>query len=1373
MPAKTTATILSERLAALSPQQRALLVRRLLRETSQDTASPNEQIPAYPRTDNDEFPLSAAQERMWFNHQWSPYHPLYNESFALQLEGEVSADCMAASFERVMARHESFSTTFHSAEGRLFQRVSATTLPRLAIRDMRSLAADQREAAYLAEARSLLSQPFQLDKGPLFRAALWRIDDSQYRLLFAMHHIIFDGWSGGIFFRELFTIYGALLDGREPRLPPVNLHYADFAIWEQTHFEKAAPLLDSQLDYWKKRLQGITGPPWLPVDRQVSDDGAHASGREVFHCPMQSVDELKRLARESNATLFMALLAVFNVLLMRYSGQEDILVGLPTTNRNQNSLSGIVGVFINTVILRTDLSGDVTFRALLSRVREVALEAQANQEVPFQRVVRALDLKGDGGRSLVRVLFDFQKKVDQFVETPGFTVQGTEVTSGVAKFELVVAMEDSGEEIKGILDYDIEKFEPATARQIVRHFVALMQSAVTEPDLPVKLLPMLGADEAAQVEMRGMDTSHTPPNWVCLETEAQARSNPEALALSDGATQVTFGELESRAHRVAAFLRSRNIGPQRTVALVMPAGPDLVVAQLGVMKAGAAFVPIDPTWPPARAALLVRDSLAALIIADEPLPADAVEAGMATISLARILNNSPKHDLSLHLNTAGPDDPAYVIYTSGSTGLPKGVAVSRSGLANLAAWHRRAFAISPADRASQIASVAFDASVWEIWANLAAGASLHFAPRGLIADAVRMRDWLVSRQITSSFAPTLLAEELIELDWPPDTRLRWLLTGGDRLRKYPRPELMFRLVNNYGPTEATVVTTSGVVRSEAQRGTPSIGRPIDNAWLRIVDRHLQPVPTGVWGELIVGGLGIANGYWGSEERGQGGFMMLPDGRRVYRTGDLCRFRRDGEIEFLGRADRQVQIHGCRVELGEIERALLQFPSVREAAVVARESPDGRASIVAYVVPDGPARSPDVLRTYLATKLPAYMLPSSFVAIGAIPRTTSGKTDLERLPDASGSDSARAAVCESRTVTESRLADLWQQILMLPTVGVHDDFFQIGGDSLSATRLAVRIREQFGVDLPLARLVTAPTIEALANFVDGSEQQTKNLPRQIVPLRSGSSAQPPLFLAPPASGSPACYAFWASAFTGDRAVYGLLSPGFTDGNAAVSIPDQARAYLEGIYAVQPAGPYYIAGWSLGAPVAFEIACQLREAGERVAYLGLIDAALPENGRLPGNISLLRGLWWAVSYPFSERMPFTYATVRQLANFVGVALPSSLTDVRQRGWAASFHFLAELFAGACRSVRVFFANMRGLRSYQPRRFDGVVTLFRTKPPAKVSEDALRQAMTKWCARVDVHDAPGTHMTLILDPHQATRFAPLFETTLEPGLKLAPAA
>jgi thioesterase domain-containing protein/acyl carrier protein len=456
-----------------------------------------------------------------------------------------------------------------------------------------------------------------------------------------------------------------------------------------------------------------------------------------------------------------------------------------------------------------------------------------------------------------------------------------------------------------------------------------------------------------------------------------------------------------------------------------------------------------------------------------------------------------------------------------------------------------------------------------------------------------------------------------------------------------------------------------------------------------------------------------------------------------------------------------------VELGEIERAMLGLAAVKEATVVPREHPNGGISLAAYLVPAGPAPDASALRSTLASRLPGYMLPSTFTMVDHLPITTSGKVDWSQLADQPTLGATRVH-CAPRTSTESRLAELWCQVLRLPSVGVHDNFFQLGGDSLLATRLAVQIHELFSIELPLARMLTDPTIEAVAGYLDSAASRADHLPEQIVPLREGVGGRPPLFLAPPASGSPACYAIWAAAFRRGRAVYGLSSPGLSSGHAVVSIRDQARIYVEAIRAVQPAGPYYVAGWSLGAAVAFEIACQLREAGERVAYLGLIDGALPERGRLPGNISLLRGLWWAVVYPFSERLPLNYATVRQLANFLGVALPTPLFDLRQRGFTASVRLLTDVVFSAARSLRVFMANIRGLRSYQPRRFDGAVTLFCTKPPKTVLEDVLQQRLSKWCDRLDVKAAPGTHMTLILDPQLATQFAPLFENTLEPQLE-----
>ncbi len=533
-------------------------------------------------------------------------------------------------------------------------------------------------------------------------------------------------------------------------------------------------------------------------------------------------------------------------------------MGIPTTNRNQSDLREMVGVFINTALLRTQLSGDLSFREVLGRVRKAMLDAQANQEVPFQRVVRLLDSQVDPGRSLLRVMFDLQRKPGWLFNSPGLSLEPMESGNGLAKFDIVLALEDTGEELKGVFDYDAEKFEAATAKQMVRHYLALIESAVAQPDIPVSQLAMLTSEDVAQAEARGMDTSDQIHPFAYAETAARALEHPGALALADGSTALSYAQMHARAMRLAAFLRRQNAGRGDHVALLLPSGPDFVIAQLAVMMTGAASVPIDPAYPAARVEFMLRDCEAKFVIVDGqcsyPLP-------NSVIAIEPQRDCPPARSSDLSIPSMPGSDPAYVIYTSGSTGRPKGVSVSHSALANLIAWHRRAFEISRRDRATQIASVAFDASIWEIWPYLAAGASVHFPPRDLIANPGGMRDWLVTNKITIGFAPTQLAEEVIALPWPSAARLRYLLTGGDRLRKTPRAGLPFRLVNNYGPTENTVVATSGLVAPSGDGRTPTIGRPIDNVWAKIVNGGLQPVPLGGTGELIIGGRSVANGYW--------------------------------------------------------------------------------------------------------------------------------------------------------------------------------------------------------------------------------------------------------------------------------------------------------------------------------------------------------------------------------------------------------------------------------------------------------------------------------------------------------------------------------
>jgi thioesterase domain-containing protein/acyl carrier protein len=712
-----------------------------------------------------------------------------------------------------------------------------------------------------------------------------------------------------------------------------------------------------------------------------------------------------------------------------------------------------------------------------------------------------------------------------------------------------------------------------------------------------------------------------------------------------------------------------------------------------------------------------------------------------------------------------------MIYTSGSTGRPKGVLVSCAALANLIAWHRRAFEITSDDRATQMASVAFDASIWEIWPYFAAGASVHFPPRDLIGNAAGMRDWLVKNKITLSFAPTHFAEEMIALRWPATAKLRYLFTGGDLLRKSPPPNLPFQFVNNYGPTENTVVATSGLVSPARNDKTPAIGRPIDNAWLRIVDRALQPVPLGGRGELIVGGRSLANGYWNESELTREKFVMLRNGERAYRTGDMCRLRGDGEIEFCGRADSQVKVRGCRIELGEVESALMAHQLVRDAVAKIHEFASGQNGIVAYVVANNQSLATESLRTFLGSRLPSYMIPSSFVWMDSLPKTAHGKIDHKHLPPPNARERSEKLKVLPRTVTEIEIAALWKNLLQLESVTVHDDFFELGGDSLLATRFATSVRNKFGVELPLSRMMSAPTIDALSAFVEGKHRDTNKLPNGLVVLRlpSAKELRPPLFFTPPASGSPACYTALASALAGDRAVYGFEAAGLTSGKATASVTRQASQYVAALQSAYPDGPCLIAGWSLGGPAAFEMACQLHDAGREVAYLGLIDAGLPENGRLPGGASMMVPLWWAISYPFVERIPLNYQTVRMLARWVGIVLPESLWHVWRRGWRAGNRFAAELIMSGWRSLRVFLANTKAFRRYQPRFFDGKITLFRTAQGSKLDNgnDVLFKNLRQWCHHVDVHEAPGSHMTLMLDPKLCSAFASSFETTLETEL------
>ncbi|HEY7076991.1 MAG TPA: condensation domain-containing protein [Solirubrobacteraceae bacterium] len=951
------------------------------------------------------FPLSFAQRRLWFLDQLIPGHAMYNLTATVQLAA-LDREALERALAAVVRRHEALRTTFRLVDGEPRQVVA----PELSVPLRVVAVADEEHATRVAteEAR----RPFDLERGPLLRAMLLETPNSAF-LVLTLHHIVADGWSLGVLYRDLSALYG----GAE--LPGLPVQYADYAVWQQEWL--AGGVLDEQLAHWRAQLEGLTELE-LPSDRPRPASPTFAGARQR----LTLAADVDGLSRREGVTPFMTLLAAFLALLSRYSGQDDIAVGTPIANRTRAEIEPLIGFFVNTLVMRADLSGDPTFRELLSRVRDVALDAYANQDLPFERLVAELAPERDAGRNpLVDVMFQLQAAGAE----PALATE-----RGTSPFDLTCDLWPSGDGYAGHLEYSTERFDAGTIERLAGHYANLLAAAVDDPRLRVSELPLLGEDERERLLVTFNRTDAEVPDRRVDELVPYG----DAIAVVDGDRRLTYTQLHRRANALA--YRLHGAGP--FVAIALGRSAELVVAALAVLKAGAAYAPLDPGAPPARRRLVLDDL-------GDPVVIEQVG------------------DEEADAPPSGEGDLAYVIHTSGSTGRPKGVQIEHRSLANLVAWHNRAYGLEPGDRTTLLAAPSFDASVWELWPTLVAGATLHVVrdPVGLGPDGLRAS--LARNGITVSFLPTPLAEAVLAGPWPAGLKLRALLTGGDTLRRVPDGPLPFRLVNHYGPTEATVVATAGDVIGGER---PSIGAPIANTRAYVLDRHGRPAPIGVPGELYLAGAGLARGYLNDPELTARSFVDA--GERLYRTGDRVRRRPDGTLEFLGRLDRQVKVRGQRIELGEVEHALASHPGVTSAVALLRED-----ELVAYVTPA--ALDAAQLRRHVAERLPAAMVPAAVVALAELPLTAHGKVDRARLP---------APVLHSqapvppRTPLEAALVELWRDVLGRARVGIEDNFFELGGHSLSATELMSRVRGTFGVELPLRRLFDEPTVAALAEAI---------------------------------------------------------------------------------------------------------------------------------------------------------------------------------------------------------------------------------------------------------------------------------------------------
>ncbi|AFW94293.1 modular nonribosomal peptide synthetase [Anabaena sp. 90] len=1047
-----------------------------------------------PVSRNSELPLSLTQQRFWFLDQMEGSNPAYNIVRVLNLQGLLNFTALEGAIATIINRHETLRTSFGIADGKPIQVIADKLAFTLPVIDLQELAEDQKTTAAQRLTTNEYLRPFALTESSLLRVTLMQLGAESHQLLVIMHHIISDAWSAGNFLQELSVIYSALTAGLPSPLTELSIQYADYAYWQRQWLEN-----QPALDYWKQQLADIPAVIELPTDRSRTAMQTFRGDLQKFQFDSQLTHKLKNLSQKSGSSLFMTLLTAFVILLSRYSGQEDIIIGSPISDRNRVALEPLIGFFVNTLVLRTRLEGNPTFIELLQQVRQMALDAYAHQDVPFDQLVETLQPQRHLSHSpLFQVMFVLQNSPVSKLELGDLQVTQIELAKATAgaTFDLTISMQEkdsaSGTELIGAFEYNANLFNADTIARMVESFHTLVEAVVANPQERIRTLPLLTASQEHQllVEWHHPQTDY-PQKSIHQLFEEQVEKTPDAVALVFEDQQLTYQQLNSQANKLAHYLQFLGVEPEILVGVYLERSLEMIVGFLGILKAGGAYVPLDPNYPPERLNYMVADSQMSIILTHSlllPHLSLTLEQSQTKIICwdkdfeIEIASQSCDNPI----NNFTPENLAYVIYTSGSTGRPKGVLIQHSGLLNLVFWHLNNFQLTSSDRTTHLAGTAFDAAVWELWPYLVVGASIYLIKSEFLLSAKTLQEKLISHNITISFIPTPLAEQLCLLSWSENTSLRTMLTGGDRLNYYPSNKLPFKFFNNYGPTENTVVTTSGQILPEASNSKfPPIGRPIANTQVYILDRYLQPLPIGVYGEIYIGGLSLAKGYLHRPDLTSERFIANPfvENERIYKTGDLGRYLPDGNIEFLGRIDHQVKIRGFRIELGEIETVLTQHPQVQQVVVIVREDHPENKYLTAYIVGKTETLTSSELRQFLKGNLPEYMIPAAFVMLKALPLTPNGKVDRLVLPKPETTNlELETAFVAPGTALETKLAEIWCTVLNRQQVGIYDNFFELGGHSLLITSVISRIREHFSIVLPLRSLFTAPTIAELSQVI---------------------------------------------------------------------------------------------------------------------------------------------------------------------------------------------------------------------------------------------------------------------------------------------------
>ena len=1184
-----------------------------IREEQRRTQAHKPLPPIVPVPRTETLPLSYSQQRMWFVQQLAPDATAYNLLFVSRQKGVLNVPVLRRVLELLSRRHEAFRTTFVMTGNGLVQRVAPWRSPHLVEIDLRTLPKEERETAARRLAEEEGKRPFDLERGALARIALVKLDQDDHLIVLNLHHIVGDQWSFGILGRDFSAYYNALCQNVPPPDIPLPIQYADYAVWQRRCLTEDK--LGDQESHWTKTLENLT-PLYLPTDYPRPSAQTFRGSYCSIEFPDALLERLKEYSAQHHVTTFMTMLACFQILLSRYSGQSDIAVGSPIANRTQMAVEHLVGTFVNTLVFRTNLEGDPTFDDVVGRVKEAALGAFANQDYPFDRLVDHLQVDRDPSMGpLVQVLFNMVNAPIGDIQLWGLKWEPFEVDPGTAQFDLSLTVEMEFSK-KAYLTYNTDLFKPETAQRILNHFVTLLRNVLSNPTARLSDVAMLSRAERFRMLEEWNRTSAEYPKTQCLPEliAGQVATSPNAVALSMDGRTLTYGAMNARANQLARLLQGHGVKPGIVVGVCLERSIDMVVALLAVMKAGGAYLPLDPDFPRDRVRFMVEDSETPLLITTSAVAERFSGQACDVLCLDRIeadLMKAARHDLP---PTAAPQELAYILYTSGSTGQPKGVEISHRSLVNFLWSMKREPGCSSKDVLLAVTTLSFDIAGLELYLLLLVGGRVEIVSRATSTDGRKLSELLSAVRPTIMQATPATWRLLLESGWSGDSELT-VLCGGEALSTDLAERLIERtkaLWNMYGPTETTIWST--VERIELGAQPITIGRPIANTEVYILDRHRQPVPIGVSGEIYIGGDGLARGYHRRSDLTSDRFVKHPfsadPDARLYRTGDVARYREDGKILHLGRIDHQVKIRGFRIELGEIETVLGRHPKLKQAVVTAQDDQFGLKQLAAYLIPsDGEKPEAEELRSYLRAILPDYMVPAFFVFLDRFPLTANKKVDVRALPapDVSAHAHATKRVGPNSAI-EVQLTALWQQVLGVQDIGIHDNFFDLGGHSLKAAQLFFQLELVFGRQLPLATLFQAPTIAELAAVLT---QANWTPPWQSLVAIQPAGSAPPLFMVPGVGGNVLVFARLAKLLGIDQPIYGLQARGL-DGNEApfTSVSEMAAHYVQQLRRVVPHGPYRIAGVCTGGLIAYEMAQQLAASGKQ-SQLFMMDTWHPDS------------------------------------------------------------------------------------------------------------------------------------------------------------------